>query len=246
MMHRFFAEQDPKDDTLLRLTEEDARHALTVLRMKPGDRAEAVSGGQPWLAEIASADGKCVIMKKVSVLPSSEPALSVTLFQGIPKSDKMDWIVQKATEIGVVRVVPVLMERCVSRPAEKEFAKKLERWRKISREAGKQSGRCVLPEITNPVSLSGLFSLELPEACVVPWEEAEGFGPLAFHRSRPSLASLGIMIGPEGGITPEEIELLKSHGFIPITLGRRILRTETAGLAAVAALFGLYGEMERL
>ena len=179
------------------------------------------------------------------MLPSAEPFLSVTLFQGLPKADKMDLIVQKATELGVVRIVPVLMNRCVVRPDLKDTARRLERWRKIAREAGKQSGRCVIPDIPEPVFLQRLpDSVPLPDTNIVPWEEASGFGPLAFRKGHPKLSSLGILIGPEGGIEREEIDQLQSFGFVPVTLGRRILRTETAGLAAVSAFMSLYGEME--
>jgi len=244
-MHRFYPDPDRSHDDLEFLTADDSRHALTVLRLKDGAQVEVISGGLPWLAEIAGEENRTVCVRKLSPLPSTEPKLAVTLFQGIPKADKMDWIVQKATELGVSRIVPVAMERCVVKLSPADSGKKLERWRKISREAGKQSGRCILPEILPPITLKGLLSLEnLPTLKAVPWEEASAFGPLALHRAHPDTDSLGILIGPEGGITPDEISLLKLKGFLPMTLGKRILRTETAGIAAVAALMSLYGEME--
>ena len=244
-MHRFYPDPDRRgDDGTEFLTPEDSRHAATVLRLKAGARVEVISDGLPWLAEIVEEENRIVRVRKLTSLPSTEAKLSVTLFQGIPKADKMDWIVQKATELGVRRIVPVAMERCVVRLSPGDCEKKLERWRKISREAGKQSSRCVLPEILSPVTPGQLAREDLPALNVVPWEEAGGFGPLALHSACPETDSLGILIGPEGGITPEEIEALKSKGFLPITLGRRILRTETAGLAAIAALMSLYGEME--
>ena len=244
-MHRFYADPGRDDGDRVFLTPDDARHAVTVLRMKAGQHVELFRGQERWEAEIVSTDTRDVCVRLLSVLPSTEPALSVTLFQGLPKADKMDWIVQKATELGVCRIVPVLMSRCVSRPGPGDFSRKLDRWRKIVREAGKQSGRCIIPEITEPVDLRRLPDLPgLPEVSIVPWEEAEGFGPLAFREMHPALSSLGILIGPEGGIEPEEVALLRSAGFITLTLGKRILRTETAGLAAVSAFMSLYGEME--
>ena len=244
-MHRFYPESGRSRDDLEFLTAEDSRHALTVLRLKAGAQVEVVVGGRPWLAEIVGEENRTVCVRKLSPLPSTEPELAVTLFQGIPKADKMDWIVQKATELGVSRIVPVAMERCIVKLSPADTGKKLERWRKISREAGKQSGRCILPEILPPITLEGLLSLEdLPALNAVPWEDAGAFGPLALHRTHPDTDSLGILIGPEGGITPDEISLLRSAGFLPMTLGKRILRTETAGIAAVAALMSLYGEME--
>ena len=156
----------------------------------------------------------------------------------------MDLIVQKATELGVSRIVPVIMSRCVAKPDRKDISHKLDRWQKIIREAAKQSGRCVIPIISEPVSLRQLGEQQLPECCIVPWEEASGFGPRAFSLSHPSIRSLGILIGPEGGIENDEITFLRSLGFIPVTLGKRILRTETAGMAAVSAFMSLYGEMD--
>lgn len=244
-MHRFYPDPDRSRDDLEFLTPEDSRHALTVLRLKAGDQVTVISGGLPFLAEIVGEEDRIVCVRKHTPLPSAEPKLSVTLFQGIPKADKMDWIVQKATELGVSRIVPVAMTRCVAKLSPADCDRKLERWRKIVREAGKQSGRCVLPEVFPPVSVEQLLCREdLPSLNVVPWEVAEGFGPLALHRAHPEADSLGILIGPEGGITYDEIAALQTKGFLPITLGKRILRTETAGLAALSALMSLYGEME--
>ena len=244
-MHRFYADPVRSSDETAFLTPEDARHALTVLRLKPGDHIEIIMNGSRSEAGIVCADNRDVSARILSPLPSTEPVLSVTLFQGLPKADKMDLIVQKSTELGVSRIVPVLMNRCVTRPDPKDMDRKLERWRKIAREAGKQSGRCLITDITEPVRLNRLAeSVSLPAANIVPWEEASGFGPLAFRESHPELSSLGILIGPEGGIEKDEIVTLQSAGFIPVTLGKRILRTETAGLAAVSAFMSLYGEME--
>ena len=244
-MHRFYPDPEKSRDDLEFLTADDSRHALTVLRLKAGDRIEVISGGLPWLAEITGEENRIVCARRLVSLPSTEPKLQVTLFQGIPKADKMDWIVQKATELGVCRIVPVVMERCVVRLSQPDSEKKLERWRKIIREAGKQCGRCVLPEILAPITPEQLASRgDLPRLNIVPWEEAGGFGPVVLYKTHPETDSLGILIGPEGGITSDEISLLKTREFIPITLGRRILRTETAGIAAVAAMMCLYGEME--
>lgn len=244
-MHRFYPDPGLSRDGLEFLTPEDSRHALTVLRLKKGDRVTVICDGRPWLAEVAGEDNRILAVKKHTPLPSTEPRLAVTLFQGIPKADKMDWIVQKATELGVFRIVPVMMERCVVRLSPDDCGKKLDRWRKISREAGKQSGRCLLPELSAPVTVEQLLAREdLPEVNAVPWEEAEHFGPLALHSAHRGIASLGILIGPEGGITPDEIDRLKQRGFLPMTLGKRILRTETAGIASIAAFLSLYGEME--
>ena len=157
----------------------------------------------------------------------------------------MEWIIQKAVEIGVSRIVPVRMSRCVVRLKDQEAVRKTERWQRIAREAGKQSGRCILPQVEAPVSLCDLPArLSSLEAVALPWEDWDHGGPQSFAARHPSLASLGIIIGPEGGITPEEVEFLRNAGADTLTLGPRILRTETAGLAAAAAFLSLYGEME--
>ena len=244
-MHRFYADPENCIDSVVSLPEEDARHACTVLRMKPGQQAEIIMDGERWSAEMLSVSPKDVRLRLLSRLPSTEPAVSVTLYQGLPKSDKMDFIVQKAAELGVSRIVPVLMDRCVSRPDPKDSVRKVERWRKIVREAGKQSGRCLIPQVSEILTLKQVLNdPALPVVNIVPWENTGDNGPLSFSKSHPFISSIGILIGPEGGIDAEEISLLQSSGFIPVTLGKRILRTETAGLAAVSAIMCLYGEME--
>ena len=237
-MHRFYCEQlDARGRAAL--TPEDAHHAARVLRLRPGDPVELICQGARYRARMLENS----LLEAGESLPTTEPELRITLFQGLPKGDKMDLIVQKAVEIGVARVVPVMMRRCVVKLSPGDGEKKQARWQKIAREAGKQSGRCLLPEVTRPIPFPEVAAAA--QACgrlLVPWEEARAMGPRGFAESHPGLRSLGILIGPEGGIDPEEIAALPECQ--PLTLGPRILRTETAGLAAAAALLALYGEME--
>ena len=244
-MHRFFVDNAGSSGESFLLSEEDARHALKVLRLQCGDQVEVFSDEDRFLAEIAGISGDRVSVRFLSRLADTEPSLKITLFQGLPKADKMEWIVQKATELGVIRIVPVRMARCVVKLDGKDVDRKRERWQKIAREACKQSGRCLVPEIAAPLPLSGLaWEIRDCSLCVVPWEDCSSGGPLAVVRAHPGLDSLGIVIGPEGGIAPEEIALLRGAGCETMTLGRRILRTETAGLCAVSAFMALCGEME--
>jgi len=237
-MHRFYV--DSIENGKCRLSSEDMHHALHVLRLRTGEQAEIICQENRYLAVLLGQES----LEITKQLSSTEPSLEISLFQGVPKGDKMDWIVQKAAEIGIVRIVPVMMQRCVVKLLPQDYEKKRSRWERIAREAGKQSGRCRIPTVTTPVRLSDLPSLPtLPETCIVPWEEAQGIGPRAFILSHPGMRSLGILIGPEGGIDAEEMQLL-GPGFIPVTLGPRILRTETAGLAAASAILALSGEME--
>ena len=244
-MHRFYADPSLSDSDHIRLSPEDAKHAQTVLRMKPGQLIELIYQSSLWEAEIITSDNQEVCVTLLRSLPSAEPSFPITLFQGLPKYDKMDWIVQKATEIGVSRIVPVIMDRCIVKTDQNKNSHKTDRWRKIIREACKQCGRCIVPELFEPCSLELLKSqVPMPETNIVPWEEAGSYGPRSFSQNHAKPSSLGILIGPEGGIDRHEIDILQSMGFIPITLGKRILRTETAGLAAVSAILSLYGEMD--
>ena len=245
IMHRFYADPEKSGDNLFILTPEDTFHALKVLRLRPGDQAEVILNGKRFLAGIERISAECAELVPQEVLPDTEPRLSVTLFQGLPKSDKMDWIVQKAVELGVSRIVPVVFSRCVVRLNVKDSEKKQDRWQKIAREAGKQSGRCRIPAVSLPVPFSGLpEQLRSCGKVAVPWELCPQGGPLSFVHRHPSVDSLGIVIGPEGGISSEEMEVMLKEGCESVTLGKRILRTETAGIAAVSAFLGLYGEME--
>lgn len=244
-MHRFYANDLGISDGFAYLNNEDTTHAFRVLRLKIGDPVELMCNGIRYAAELTESDNNSARVRILTEIPSAEPSLRVTLYQGLPKSDKMDLIVQKATEVGVHAIVPLLMDRCISRPELADFNRKRERWQKIAREAGKQSGRELIPEIHSLArfsSLSSLFSAH--DAVIVPWEDQKGCGPKTFTSDHPDLKSLGIVIGPEGGISASEIEALKHLGCCPITLGPRILRTETAGLAALCAFMCLYGEME--
>jgi len=235
-MHRFFADEKGIQNGLAFLDSADSHHALKVLRMNVGDEAELIANGALYRCRIIS---DAVSVQVLEALPSPEPKLKITLYQGLPKADKMDFIVQKATELGVIKIVPVAMARCVLKLDDKDGRKKQERWQKIAREAAKQAGRALVPEITPPQPLKKTVFNE--KLLLVPWEEAADYGLRAFHMAHPHAESIGILIGPEGGITSEEINSLP---FTPVTLGKRILRTETAGLCALSALYALYGDLE--
>lgn len=244
-MHRFYADGLGEIGSLVTLSEEDARHASRVLRMQPGDAAELFLDGRRFSAEIAEMTAEGVTARLISELPSTEATLRITLYQGLPKAEKMELIVQKAVELGAAQVVPVAMSRCVVQLSAKDGAKKQERWQKIAREACKQSGRCQMMTVDAPIAFPALLAaLKTHEAAIVPWEDARGYSLTAFHREHPEIRDLAIVIGPEGGMSADEIAQMKDCGCQSVTLGPRILRTETAGLCALSALFCLYGELE--
>ena len=242
-MHRFFAEA--LHDGLARLNAEEAAHAARVLRLKAGDEAELLMERRRYAAVFTELKADGAELRLLRELPSTEPKLRVTLYQGLPKADKLEWIIQKAVELGVHCVVPVAMSRSVVKLSPADGAKKQPRWQKIAQEAAKQSGRCVLPVIREPIPFSAMAKeLSGFDAAAVPYEEALGHSLRSFQTGHPAARQVAVVIGPEGGIAAEEMEALRAAGGEAVTLGPRILRTETAGLCALSALMCLYGEME--
>ena len=244
-MHRFFVDRQGIQYGTATLEPSEAHHALHVLRLEMGDEVVLMDGRSLKQAVISAIDGEQVRCDVMKALPSPETGLRITLYQGLPKADKLEWIVQKCTEAGVADFMPIALSRCVSVVSGKDAVKKQERWQRIALEAAKQSGRAAIPTVGIPLSFAkALERLISHELVLVPWEEAGGFGPLKVHEQFSHVRDIAIVIGPEGGIAHEEVERLTSTGAVPMTLGKRILRTETAGLAAAVALFALWGDME--
>lgn len=244
-MHRFYADEQGVCEGHARLCEEDARHASRVLRMKAGEPCELFADEKRFACVIADISDSDVHLRVTGELPSTEARLRITLYQGLPKADKMELIVQKAVELGACAVVPVAMSRCVVQLSDKDGRKKQERWQKIAREACKQSGRCDMMPVEAPIPFKHLLTrLPAHDAAIVPWEDARGYSLARFHQEHPDVTDLAIVIGPEGGMSSDEIDRMKAADCRSVTLGPRILRTETAGLCAMSALFCLYGDME--
>jgi 16S rRNA (uracil1498-N3)-methyltransferase len=173
---------------------------------------------------------------------SNESPVRITLYQGMPKAGKMDLIVQKVTELGARRIVPVITARVES--ASRGEYRKLDRLRRISLEASKQSKRTIIPEVTEPCELADIAeALRKHDLIVVPYENAEGYGINRLRQEIREAGDIAVMIGPEGGFEEEEIRFLEELGAKTVTLGKRILRTETAGMAAIAMLQMAYGDM---
>ena len=247
-MHRFFADERGLTDGVAFLGAEDAQHALRVLRLTCGEEIELVCPPERYLARIEGIDGGEVRVRALSPLRSTEARAQVTLYQGLPKADKMEWIVQKSTELGACAVQPVAMERCVVRLDGKDAAKKTERWQKIAREAVKQCARICVPEVREVKKLAALREeLAALDLLIVPWEDARDGSVRACVESVSQLPAprIGVLIGPEGGISTAEADWLReAAGGRLVTLGPRILRTETAGLCALTMVMADRGEME--
>jgi 16S rRNA (uracil1498-N3)-methyltransferase len=224
----------------------ELEHMRKVLRLQPGDRV-TLFDDDGWEHEgiiraYANAVGEIAIAK--SYRPERESSLSVTLAQALGKGEKLDWVVEKATELGVTAIVPFLSARTVPRLDRAASTKRGERWRRIALSAAKQSGRTSVPEILNLMDFSDLVSR--PWECALKlifWEGEPARGLAQVRRETARLDSLLLVIGPEGGFTSNEVAEATRSGFQSTRLGKRILRTETAAVAAVSLAQFLWGDL---
>lgn len=246
-MYRFFVEPSQIEGNRIHITGQDVHHISHVLRCKSGEQI-AVSNGDRreytcYIEEIREDEVLAHVM--YSQETDMELPCRVYLFQGLAKGEKMEWIIQKAVELGAWEIIPVASSRCVVRYDDKKAAKKVVRWQQISESAAKQSKRLCVPEIHPVCSFKN--ALEYARDCevkLIPYELAEDIGKTKeIVESIAPGESVAIFIGPEGGFTEEEVEMAKACGITPITLGKRILRTETAGMTLLSILmFHLEGK----
>ncbi len=242
MMKKLFTEYDGISEKIY-LNEEQSRHITKSLRMKKGDMLTVCTGdGNDYgcIIDDINKDGArlAVCYKQAS---DSEADIKVSLYQGVPKGDKFEDIIQKCTELGVYEIIPVLTKRCVSRPQEKQAEKKRQRYARIALEAAQQSGRGIVPEIKKMTELKTAVSQCEAEIKIVFYE---GGGEPLSALIKKGAKSAAVFIGPEGGFEKEEVELLKQNGAVAATLGKRILRTQTAPVAALSAIMLLTGNLE--
>ena len=244
-MNSFYIEGCGETGASVRLAAEDAKHAAQVMRMQPGETFYAIDeAGCRFLAELAEvskAECTALLHEKLS---DNEPDVKITVYQGLPKADKMELVVQKLTELGAARLVPVKMERCVVKLDEKDGKKRQDRLQKIAREAAKQCKRGGCLEVSEPKTWKQLHEeFKTHDLFMTPWENADGFGMKAAHEQFPDAKSIGIVVGPEGGMSENEVQALEQLGAKTVTLGPRILRTETAAIAAAAMTMLLWGDL---
>ena len=237
-MHRFYVEHPASAGKTAVLSPEESAHAARVLRLRPGEEIVLLDGQTLWSAKLEVVNDRACEARVLSALPSPEPCAKVTLIQGLPKSDKLEWIVQKAVELGAYRIVPFAAKRSVVKLDQKKAGKKRERWQAIAKGAAEQSKRGIVPQVQDVMSFQEAmnYAKEL-DVVLVPYELQEGMKATeaVISKIEPG-QSVGIFIGPEGGFDESEIEQAKEAGAIPITLGKRILRTETAGLTTLSIL----------
>lgn len=242
-MPRFFVEgEQPKGEYFL--GGEDGRHAARSLRLRPGEAVTLCDGeGRDYPCTVLENPGDGLLLAVGEGSPSlGEPGTKVTVCQCLPKGDKLETVVQKAVELGAWEIWPLYSSRCVSRPDGKSMEKKAARLQKIAREAAQQSGRGIVPRVLPATTLQEALEAAVGQGTALFFYEA-GQGSLK-QALRTAGDRLFLFVGPEGGFSPEEAALAQALGAECLTLGRRILRTETAALAALSAIFYERGDME--
>ena len=240
-MSKFFVKEEQISNNRIKIIGEDVNHISNVLRMKKNDELQICNQatGENYLSKIISISKtvvECEIEEKID--KTTESNVNITLFQGIPKFEKMELIIQKNTEVGIKNIVPVMMERTVVKLDDKLANKKLERWQKIAEIAAKQSMRDIIPSIENIIKTKDIDATRF-DAFLVAYEnenhnmlKSELF-KLREKNEKNKKYNIAVLIGPEGGISEKEIEMLQAQKAKFISLGKRILRTETAGLVMI-------------
>lgn len=239
-MQRFFVTPDQVGEDKIRIQGSDVNHMKNVLRMRPGEEVMVSDGNnRQYRCRVEDyPDGEAVLAILEAGLVDTELPSRIYLFQGLPKQEKMELIVQKAVELGVCQVIPVQTRRCVVKLDAKKAAKKVQRWQQIAESAAKQAGRGYIPVVSEVMTFQEALAFsETLDIRLIPYELADGMEGTRkiLDGIRPG-QSVGIFIGPEGGFEKEEVSRAVEAGAMPITLGKRILRTETAGIAVLSIL----------
>ena len=235
-MHRFFIPKPFKQE--MQITGRDAHHIIDVLRMVPGDRLQVVADdGISFVGEITAINTNTVIVVAREVLRDThEPNVQISLLQGLAKGEKMELIIQKAVEIGIADVFPVAMDHSVVVLDRSKAEKKVERWQKIAEAAAKQSKRDVIPAVHEVMTLTKVLQTKKWDLLLIAYESENKISLKETLQAHKDAKSIGVIIGPEGGLSNEEVKAAQEAGGIAVSLGHRILRTETAGLVAATAI----------
>lgn len=240
-MYQFFVEPSQIQGNRIVITGSDVNHIKNVLRMKAGDEIAVSNGmdGKEYRCGIeAFTEDEIVCGLRFVKEDGAELPSKIYLFQGLPKADKMELIIQKAVELGAFEVIPVAAKRCVVRLDEKKAASKISRWQGIAESAAKQSKRAVIPKVHPVLSMKEAVAYaQNMDVKLIPYELAEGMQHTKqmIEAVKPE-QSIAVFIGPEGGFEESEIQMAREAGIEPVTLGRRILRTETAGFTVISWL----------
>lgn len=245
-MHRFFVAPESIREDRVVLRGPTVHQIRDVLRMHPGEEIMLLdNSGATYRAELVMVERDIVrgrVIERSQL--HSEPATKITLYQGLLKGQKFDWVLQKGTELGITAFVPVFCHRSVVGSAQDIGHTRTERWERIIAEAAEQAGRAVLPRLSPALLFADACrSAAEGRLSVIPWENEHSTGLRQALADHPNLPSINLLIGPEGGFAEEEIELARAAGIIPVSLGPRILRAETAGLVAGAAILYQAGDL---
>lgn len=236
-MYHFFVSEEQISGENAYIEGSDVNHIANVLRMKPGEELLiSVKGDWDYLCKIVDIETDRVNLKVLESMEQRELPVNITLLQGIPKSDKLEMIIQKAVELGVSEIIPVKTKRVVVKIDEKKVDTKVNRWNAIAESAAKQSKRSIIPKVYEPMSIDNALEIVKDFGVkLIPYENADGIDKTRkILDNMDKTKNIAVFIGPEGGFEESEVERIKNSGFEVITLGKRILRTETAGLALLS------------
>ena len=236
-MYHFFVSEEQINGENAYIEGSDVNHIVNVLRMKPGEEILiSVRGDWDYLCKIDNIEETKVRLKVLESMEQRELPVNIILLQGIPKSDKLEMIIQKSVELGVGEIIPVKTKRVVVKIEEKKQATKVNRWNAIAESAAKQSKRSIIPKVYEPMSIDNALEIVKDFGVkLIPYENADGIDKTRkILDNMDKTKNIAIFIGPEGGFEESEVERIKNSGFEVITLGKRILRTETAGLALLS------------
>ena len=236
-MYHFFVFEEQINGENAYIEGSDVNHIANVLRMKPGEELLiSVKGDWDYLCKIVDIETDRVNLKVLESMEQRELPVNITLLQGIPKSDKLEMIIQKAVELGVSEIIPVKTKRVVVKIDEKKVDTKVNRWNAIAESAAKQSKRSIIPKVYEPMSIDNALEIVKDFGVkLIPYENADGIDKTRkILDNMDKTKNIAVFIGPEGGFEESEVERIKNSGFEVITLGKRILRTETAGLALLS------------
>ena len=239
MIPRVFVGFDKIENNTALIEGGDVNYLKNVLRLKVGDEVFIMdSKSKEYSAKITAIDKDTIKVDLIAEKhPKSESKVKLTLAQGIPKNPKMDFVVQKATELGVLRIIPMKTERSIVKIAGEKEETKVNRWQKIAKEAAEQSGRLIIPFVEQIRDLKEVIRISSDfDKCIILWEMEKENTIKKFLLENKGIKNLLILIGPEGGFSHDEVKLAKSQGFITVTIGSRILRTETASIAVLSMI----------
>ena len=244
-MPRFFVKTEQIQNETITILGEDVKHIKNVLRKDKGDKIEICNqeNGKTYNCQISNIEDNSIITKIIEQIEEQEDKIKIDIYQGLPKADKMELIIQKSVELGANAIIPVAMKRCVVKIDSKDEIKKTVRWQKIAESAAKQSGRNEIPEIRNIVTIEKIAkSIDEYDSLIVAYENEKNntikkeLLKLKEKLQKDSKVNIALVIGPEGGLEEKDVELLKQGGAKIVTLGNRILRTETVALNMLSVI----------